>query len=75
VAGTAPRDGQLVAIDRAYFLGDPQAALGIPERDVVAHGPLGALPAWYFPDRGSTFVIGVHGQTGFRGSSGLTGAS
>lgn len=66
VAGTAPRAGQLAAVDRAYFLGDPQAALGIPLRDVVVHGPLGPLPAWYFPGRGSTFVIGVHGQNGTR---------
>ena len=66
VAGTAPRAGQLAGIDRAYFLGDPHAALGIPERVVVVHGPLGPLPAWYFPGRGSTFVIGVHGQNGTR---------
>jgi len=66
VAGSPPRAGQLAAIDRAYFLGDPQAALGIPLQDVVIHGPLGLLPAWYFPGRGSTFVIGVHGQNGTR---------
>jgi pimeloyl-ACP methyl ester carboxylesterase len=35
-------------------------------RDVVVNGPLGPLPAWYFPGRGSTFVIGVHGQNGTR---------
>jgi pimeloyl-ACP methyl ester carboxylesterase len=29
-------------------------------------GPLGPLAAWYFPGRGSTFVIGVHGQNGSR---------
>jgi uncharacterized protein len=66
VAGTAPKAGQLAAIDRAYFLGDPSAALRIPLRQVVVHGPLGPLPAWYFPGRGSTFVIGVHGQNGTR---------
>jgi alpha-beta hydrolase superfamily lysophospholipase len=66
VAGSAPRAGQLAGIDRAYFLGDPRAALGIPVRDVVIGGPLGPLPAWYFPGRGSTFVIGVHGQNGTR---------
>jgi alpha-beta hydrolase superfamily lysophospholipase len=64
--GSAPRIGQLAAIDRAYFLGDPKAALGIPVRDVIVNGPLGRLPAWYFPGRGSTFVIGVHGQNGTR---------
>jgi len=31
-------------------------------RNVVVPGPLGPLPAWYFPGRGSTFVIGVHGR-------------
>jgi alpha-beta hydrolase superfamily lysophospholipase len=33
---------------------------------VVVYGPLGPLPAWYFPGQGSTFVIGVHGQNGSR---------
>src|SRR5215469_11632870 len=66
VTGSAPSPGQLAALDRAYFLGDPRAALGMPVRDVVVNGPLGPLPAWYFPGRGSTFVIGVHGQNGTR---------
>jgi pimeloyl-ACP methyl ester carboxylesterase len=65
-SGSAPRVGQLAAIERCYFLGDPEAALGIPVRDVVVPGPLGPLPAWYFPGRGQTFVIGVHGQNGSR---------
>ncbi len=66
VAGSAPRVGQSGGLDRAYFLGDPRKALGIPMQDVVVQGPLGPLPAWYFPGRGSTFVIGVHGQNGAR---------
>jgi pimeloyl-ACP methyl ester carboxylesterase len=65
-SGSAPRIGQLAAIERCYFLGDPEAALGIAVRDVVVPGPLGPLPAWYFPGRGHTFVIGVHGQNGSR---------
>ena len=65
-SGSAPRIGQLAAIERCYFLGDPEAALGIAVRDVVVPGPLGPLPAWYFPGRGHTFVIGVHGQNGTR---------
>jgi uncharacterized protein len=65
-SGRAPTVGQLAALDRAFFLGDPAAALGIPVRDVVVPGPLGPLPAWYFPGRNSTFVIGVHGQNGTR---------
>ena len=65
-SGSAPQVGQSAVLDRAYFLGDPGTALGIPVRHVVVHGPLGPLPAWYFPGHGSTFVIGVHGQNGSR---------
>ena len=65
-SGPAPEAGQPASLDRSFFLGDPQAALGIPARDVVVAGPLGPLPAWYFPGRSSTFVIGVHGQNGTR---------
>jgi alpha-beta hydrolase superfamily lysophospholipase len=65
-SGSAPGVGQVAAIDRSYFLGDPEAALGIPMQDVVIPGPLGPLPTWYFPGRCSTFVIGVHGQNGTR---------
>jgi pimeloyl-ACP methyl ester carboxylesterase len=65
-SGAAPAAGQLAALDRSYFLSDPETALGIPVRDVVVPGPLGPLPAWYFPGPGSTFVIGVHGQNGTR---------
>ena len=68
VSGSAPRVGQLAGLDTSYFLGDPAAALGIPVQDVVVHGPLGPLPAWYFPGRGSTFVIGVHGRNSTRNS-------
>ena len=66
ISGSAPTVGQLAALDRSYFLSDPETALGIPVRDVVVPGPLGPLPAWYFPGPGSTFVIGVHGQNGTR---------
>jgi pimeloyl-ACP methyl ester carboxylesterase len=65
-SGSAPRAGQLAALDRSYFWGDPEAALGTPVQDVVVPGPLGPLPAWYFPGTASTFVIGVHGQNGTR---------
>jgi pimeloyl-ACP methyl ester carboxylesterase len=64
--GSAPRVGQLAALERAYFLGDAAAALGIPVEHVAIPGPLGPLPAWYFPGRCETFVIGVHGQNGTR---------
>jgi uncharacterized protein len=65
-SGSAPAVGQLAALDRSYFLSDPETALGIPVQDVVVPGPLGPLPAWYFPAPGSTFIIGVHGQNGTR---------
>jgi pimeloyl-ACP methyl ester carboxylesterase len=64
--GSAPEVGQFGALERAYFLGDAAAALGIPVEHVAAPGPLGPLPAWYFPGRRETFVIGVHGQNGSR---------
>jgi alpha-beta hydrolase superfamily lysophospholipase len=66
IFGSAPTVGQLAALDRSYFLGDPETAFGIPVQDVVVPGPLGPLPAWYFPGPGSTFIIGVHGQNGTR---------
>lgn len=66
ISGQPPVVGQLAALDATYFLGDPAAALGIPMQDVVVPGPLGPLPAWYFPGLGTTFVIGVHGQNGTR---------
>jgi uncharacterized protein len=65
-SGSAPVVGQLAGLERAYFLGDVEAALGISVEDVAVPGPLGPLPAWYFPGRGETFVIGVHGQNGTR---------
>jgi pimeloyl-ACP methyl ester carboxylesterase len=66
ISGSAPTAGQPAALDRSYFLSDPETALGIPVQDVVVPGPLGPLPAWYFPGPGSTFIIGVHGQNGTR---------
>jgi uncharacterized protein len=66
ICGSAPTVGQLAALDRSYFLSDPETALGIPVQDVLVPGPLGPLPAWYFPGSGSTFIIGVHGQNGTR---------
>jgi hypothetical protein len=65
-SGSPPRARQLAGLERAYFLGDVETALGIPVEDVAVPGPLGPLPAWYFPGRGETFVIGVHGKNGTR---------
>jgi uncharacterized protein len=66
MCGSAPTVGQFGALDRSYFLGDPETAFGIPVEDVTVPGPLGPLPAWFFPGRASTFIIGVHGQNGTR---------
>ena len=66
ISGSAPAVGQLAALDRAYFLSDPETALGIAVQDVAVPGPLGPLPAWFCPGPGRTFVIGVHGQNGTR---------
>jgi uncharacterized protein len=66
ISGSAPAVGQLAALDRSYFLSDPETALGIPVQHVVVPGPLGPLPAWFFPGPGGTFIIGVHGQNGTR---------
>jgi alpha-beta hydrolase superfamily lysophospholipase len=66
ISGSAPAVGQLAGLDRSYFLSDPGTALGIPMQHVVVPGPLGPLPAWYFPGPGRTFIIGVHGQNGTR---------
>jgi alpha-beta hydrolase superfamily lysophospholipase len=66
ITGSAPAVGQFAALDRSYFLSGPEAAFGIPVRHVVVPGPLGPLPAWYFPGPGRTFVIAVHGQNGTR---------
>jgi hypothetical protein len=66
ISGSAPIAGQVAALDRSYFLTDPETALGIPMQDIAVPGPLGPLPAWYFPAPGRTFIIGVHGQNGTR---------
>jgi alpha-beta hydrolase superfamily lysophospholipase len=66
ISGSTPTVGQLAALGRSYFLSDPETALGVPVQHVVIPGPLGPLPAWYFPGMGSTFIIGVHGQNGTR---------
>jgi hypothetical protein len=65
-SGAPPRPGQPAVLDKRYFLADPGAALGVPVRDVLVPGPLGPLPAWYFPGPKRACVIGVHGQNGTR---------
>lgn len=65
VTGRAPTAGQGAAIERAYYLGDPRSALGLPTRDVTIAG----LPCWYVPPArlpARTVAIFVHGQNGTR---------
>jgi alpha-beta hydrolase superfamily lysophospholipase len=68
-SGTAPTVGSGAAFERAYWLGPDPSALGYPWLDVTVQGPLGPLPAWYFPsatgDRTTTAVF-VHGQNASR---------
>ncbi len=66
ISGSIPKAGQLAALERSYFLGSVETALGLPVEHVAVQGPLGPLPAWYFPGRGESFIIGVHGQNGTR---------
>ena len=68
VSGSAPRVGQLAASTRPTSWAIRQRRWASPCRTWSCHGPLGPLPAWYFPGRGSTFVIGVHGQNSTRKS-------
>ena len=65
VVGTPPTVGQPAALERDYYLGDP-SAVGLDFSDVVVAGPLGAMPAWYVPATGRTWVVAVHGKGGLR---------
>lgn len=55
-----------VGIDSDVWTGDPQSALHIPFRSVTFADPLGPMPAWLVPGRGTTWVIFVHGIDGTR---------
>lgn len=55
-----------VAFDSDVFAGNPRSALNIPYRNVPVPDPLGPMPAWHVPGRGSTWVIFVHGIDGTR---------
>ena len=65
ISGSAPTLGQVAALDRSYFLSDPETTFGIPVQDVDVPGPLGHFRV-VLPGAGSTFIIGVHGQNGTR---------
>lgn len=55
-----------VGIDINVWAGDPQSSLGIPFRALTFPDPVGPMPAWFVPGRGSTWVIFVHGIDGSR---------
>lgn len=65
VTGVAPKAGQAVALERAYYVGDPRSTLGLPTRKVTIAG----MPAWYVltgTPSTRTVAIFVHGQNGTR---------
>jgi alpha-beta hydrolase superfamily lysophospholipase len=55
-----------VGLDPDVWTTDPQAALGIHYRSLTFPDPLGQMPAWLVPGRGSTWAIFVHGIDGSR---------
>jgi alpha-beta hydrolase superfamily lysophospholipase len=55
-----------VGIDPDVWTGDPHSALGLAFRSLTFPDPLGPMPAWLVPGRGSTWVIFVHGIDGTR---------
>jgi uncharacterized protein len=55
-----------VGIDADVWSGDPRSALGLAFRALAFADPLGPMPAWLVPGRGSTWVIFVHGIDGTR---------
>lgn len=66
VVGTPPTVGTPAALERDWYLGDPETSLGLAFSDVTVAGPLGGLPAWYVPAAGTTMAILVHGKGGLR---------
>jgi pimeloyl-ACP methyl ester carboxylesterase len=58
--------GTRVGIEPDRYTGDPATALGLPFSTVTVPTSLGAMPAWYLPDRRSTWAILIHGLGGSR---------
>ncbi|MFA9432689.1 alpha/beta hydrolase family protein [Egicoccus sp. AB-alg2] len=68
-AGAVPDAGAAALFDPWATPTDP-GLLGLPVEEVVVDGPIGPLPAWWFPadrtqDRALTAVL-VHGRSGTR---------
>jgi alpha-beta hydrolase superfamily lysophospholipase len=54
--------GASVRWNKFVYDGDPRTAHGIDFDEVTVDGPLGPLPTWSVPGRGSTWVVMVHGN-------------
>ncbi|QEW00412.1 prolyl oligopeptidase family serine peptidase [Microbacterium caowuchunii] len=65
--GTPPV-GAKVSLNPNMWTGDPATALGLEFEDVEVAGELGAMPAWFVPGDGDTWVLFVHGIDGLRQS-------
>lgn len=70
-----PEAGQLAALDRSYWVGDPPTGLGLTLKvsgsSSLQRVTIGTNPAWYFTGRDATLtpdtvVVVVHGQNGNR---------
>lgn len=61
--GAAPRPEEPLALG---YRGDPEAALGLPYREVGIGTPLGPAPAWYVPGERALGAVYVHGIAGAR---------
>jgi uncharacterized protein len=66
VSGGGLGAGTKVGVDADVWSGDPRSALGISFRSLAFADPVGPMPAWLVPGRGSTWVIFVHGIDGTR---------
>jgi pimeloyl-ACP methyl ester carboxylesterase len=58
--------GVRVNVDSNVWESDPQAALGIPFRDVKFRTPLRRMPAWHVPGGRGTWALFVHGRNADR---------
>jgi alpha-beta hydrolase superfamily lysophospholipase len=56
--------GTKVGVDPDVWQGNPWSTLAIPFRPIHYPDPLGPMPGWFVPGRGTTWVIFVHGLDG-----------
>ncbi|MTV24421.1 lysophospholipase [Nitriliruptoraceae bacterium ZYF776] len=67
LAAGAVAPGEVGRFDADAVPDDP-GVLGLPVEEVVVQGPLGGMPAWWFPtdDPAATACVLVHGRSGSR---------